>query len=251
GESDSTHPEYVPNIITWQADYENDIKLINNQLTDIPFVCSQASTFTRSAEGTTVDQWSTNGVLAPFYASRSAPDKFILASPYYPYQMHTDLLHLHASSHPKIGESIAIAVENAVFGKGIEGHLAPVNVEFNGTNQVTVNFNMDCVVDLTNPLIPPPEDGNWGFQIFDGATGLPVEIANRQLVNPTTVVLTTTESVSSGPYRGVGYALYGYTSPKTIGTQARGCIRSEKPMAVSRLDGEVLYYWCNHFFLNF
>lgn len=253
GESDSSHPEYIENIIQWQIDYQNDLQAISNQLSDIPFVCSQASTFVRSSSSTPVQNWQTPGVLAPFYASRSHPGKFIMAGPYYSQPMNnSDFLHLRDVGHAKMGEYKGLAALNGVFGTSKFGGLEPIDIEYNGTSEVIINFHVPygpLVIDPDNPLIPPPEDGNWGFQIFDGLTGLPVVIAQKDL-GPTYVRLITTQPIAAGSQRGVGYGLYGYTSPKTLGTQPRGILRDQCPTK-SRVDGQPLYHWCDHFFLSF
>ncbi|MBY6308637.1 hypothetical protein [Alcaligenes faecalis] len=254
GESDSGRADYMSSILTWQSDFESDIKALTGQHGVIPFICSQASTFVAPAS-LPVQSRDLYGVLAPFAASRNHPDKFIVAGAYYSIPMSPDLLHLASAGHFKNGERLAFAVEAAVFGRRSLGGCEPVQsnpvtLESARTVRVRLDPTYGAVVfDDSHPLNPAAEDGAYGFELFDGETGLKVEIESV-VVDGKDVLITAVEPIRVGQYRAVGYALQGYGNTKVLGEQGRGQVRDERP-SLSLFDGEPLHCWLPHFLLNF
>ncbi len=244
GESDSTRTSYLDSIKTWQSDFSADIKAITGQLADVPFLCTQASTFSGEA---------VNGVLAPWLAAQEFPGRFFVSAPYYSYSLVNDLLHLGPSS-PIVGEKMGhtIARISGLFGEHNLGHLQPVNITYDGDRTIDVEFYVPTpplVRDTTDTVVNSPAPENWGFVIRDGSSA-EVPISSVSLLNATTVRIVTASSPAAGASRSVDYALSGFPTPKERGYQARGQLRDSTAVQ-SIITDQPLYDWCVHFRKSF
>lgn len=239
GESDSTKSVYLEGIKTWQSDFESDIKAITGQVGDVPFLCSQASTFTGS---------NTHGVLAPYFAAKNSNTHYV-AAPYYPYEFATDNLHLGESAG-FVGEKLAHAACRiaGLFGSASYGSVQPTSIVYDNAKKITVNFHVPVkplVGDTSYTETSNPPADNWGFVVKDGS-GSAVTITDIRVVGGDTVEITTESIVSEGSYRAVEYALNGFGSQKVFGEQARGSLRDSENLP-SIIDGRPLHNWCVHF----
>jgi len=254
GESDSARAVYMDGIVSWQTSYEARIKAITGQLGSIPFICSQASTFSVTT-GTPIQNRARYGVLAPFAASRLHPGKFYVAGSYYTLPMNSDYLHLTNVGHFKNGENLAFAAEAAVFGQREMGGFEPtVAAPLSIIDSQTVRLSSlpmvgSPVLDDTHPLNPPNPDGGHGFEFFDGETGETVPVIDFDIDGRDLIIRAET-AIPEGQYRGLGYALKGYNNPKAAGEQGRGQIRDERG-TLSVLDGQPLHTWMPHFLISF
>ena len=134
-----------------------------------------------------------------------------------------------------------------MFGAKDKGALQPTSVNYNGANEVTVNFNVPVspmVRDTTYTNVNTPAPADWGFRIRDGS-GETVAIKNIQIVGDA-VKITTGTTIASGTFRSVDYALTGFGKTKVYGEQPRGQLRDSEKLA-SIIDGKPLYNWCVHF----
>lgn len=246
GESDSIRTSYLDSIKTWQSDFSADIKAITGQLADVPFLCTQASTFSGDT--------AVNGVLAPWNAAQDTPALFHVSTPYYPYPLVNDLLHLGPSS-PVIGEKMghAIARISGLFGEHELGHLQPISITYDGSSTIDIEFyvpTLPLVRDTTDTVVNSPAPDNWGFVVRDG-TGAAVTISSVSFLNDTTVRIVTASAPASGASRSVDYALSGFPgSPKVRGLHARGQLRDSTNVN-SIITGQPLYDWCVHFRKSF
>ncbi|WP_407851030.1 hypothetical protein [Bordetella petrii] len=242
GESDSARPEYVSEYLAWQADYESDIQAITRQASPVPFIATQASTFVGSAN--------VYGVLAPYQAVATDSQKFHLASPYYPFAMAEDNLHLGLQALT-LGEKIAHSAVRVLglSGPPSPGTIMPTHIAYDGDRTIDIRFHVPApplVQDATHPAVNSPPPPDWGFRIHDGSES-PVDISSISIVDGHTVRIVTASPPAPGTSRSVDYALAGYPSKlKKAGQQARGQLR-DSDTATSYATGQPLPNWCPHF----
>lgn len=246
GESDSTREAYMEGIKTWQADFNTDIKAITGQLSDVPMICTQASTFSGTAN--------TYGVLAPYFASELATTHH-LGPPYYPYPLYTDNLHLGPSG-ALLGEKIGHVAARVLglFGTKTYGTIRPMSVFFDSANTIDITFTVPTkplVRDTTNVVVNNPAPADWGFKIRDGSNAV-VPITSISIVDGDTVRIVTATTPAPGEHRKVEYALSGFpASPKVTGQQPRGQLRDSTNIKSITEPLVTLYDWCPHFWESF
>jgi len=238
GESDSTRPEYMSEILLWQPDWDADIRAITGQAATVKMLCTQASTF----------QGGKNGVLAPYEASK-ANSNYILAAPYYPYGLVGDNLHLGPNG-VDVGEKSAHVAARAlgIFGSEQYGTIMPTAVNYDGNVTIDLQFHVPVpplVRDTTHPVVNNPSPENWGFEVLDGAGSL-VVINSVAFTGPDSVRIVCDTAPAAGASRCVQYALKGFGSPKVTGEGPRGQLRDSDPI-VSYRTGLPMPNWCPHF----
>jgi hypothetical protein len=238
GESDhlAKNAAYKDNLLTWQSDYETDVKAITQQTDAVIMLHTQMSSWTKYNSATSTIP------MQQLEATLASNGKIALVGPKYNVAYDADGVHLTSAGYRHMGEYYAKAYRQII----LEGRpwepLRPLSVTAAGAI-LRIKFLVPkppLVFDTT--LITNP--GNLGFEFAeDGAA--PAVISQVALEGADTVKITLSKAPSGGNAK-VRYAFTG-TSGQNAGatTGPRGNLRDSDP-AVSR-HGYPLYNWAVHF----
>lgn len=235
GESDHVEKNlrYERDLVTWQADYERDVRAITGQTDPVPLFETQMSSWNHYGAAESVIP------LAQLAAHVAAPGKVILVGPKYHLPYASDGVHLSSEGYRHMGEDYAKAYHRVV----VEGRtwepLRPKTITHTGA-VVTVTFHVPTpplVFDTTRVSDP----GDYGFRIVDDRK---TRITQVVLSGPDTVTITLSGE-PSGAAR-LQYASIGVpNTPAGPRTGPRGNLRDSD--ATVSASGNELFDWCVHF----
>lgn len=235
GESDHVEKNlrYERDLVTWQADYERDVRAITGQTDPVPLFETQMSSWNHYGAAESVIP------LAQLAAHVAAPGKVILVGPKYHLPYAADGVHLSSEGYRHMGEDYAKAYRRVV----VEGRtwepLRPKTITRTGA-VVTVTFHVPTpplVFDTTRVSDP----GDYGFRFVDDQK---TRITQVVLSGPDTVTIT----LSGEPGRAtrLQYASIGVpNTPAGPRTGPRGNLRDSD--ATVSASGNELFAWCVHF----
>lgn len=215
GEQDelgSGNPNYLSDLVAWQASFQRDIPAITGQTETIPLILSQTSSYGIYAGHATP-------IIAPqqLAAADQNPGKILCVGPKYhlPYATGQGV-HLSAAGERWHGEEFAKVLGYVMEGKTWRP-LEPKSAYLRG-NSIIADFYVPVAplqFDTTYVTEPNNFPGSkYGFEFTDGSS-TPPTIAAINIVGPTTL-----EIVLSGPPVGNAPKLaYAWTTP-TSGTAA-------------------------------
>lgn len=244
GEQDEllNNTSYGANLITWQTDYDTDIKAITGQTQDIPlFACQQvgASNSTPSGAGAGAS------AIQLYNAWKSQPSKVVLVGSRYLYgcqQGTFSNLHISPWAQRWHGQFYANFVSRRVFNSQNYRPLSPIpgQITLSGST-ITARFNVE------HPPIQIAFDwvgrvgNNCGFTFFDDSGSPPSVTSVTVASNDTlTIQLSGTPTGSIGSRR-LRYA-YGTSSRGPMAGSTRGNICDSNTL-VSPVDGLPLRNW--------
>ncbi|WP_226781828.1 hypothetical protein [Oceaniglobus trochenteri] len=239
GEADSDNADYQSDLIEWQGDVETDIRAITGQVADVPFLLSMPS----SHIGGTTHTRSIRAMLAAHEAS----DKHFVLAPNYTVPFDGDYLHLTGPGYFILGELIAPAVENILWGAR---DWSPVMITAAARTGTTVTLTYHVPV---GPLVIDTalvaERNVRGFRYWDGAGEIAISavtVTDTGMSGTGTVELTL-GTIPSGTGEYLEYALAGQTGTRTAANIPRGNIRdSAGNTRKSRYDNRPLHNWAVH-----
>ena len=239
GESDhiAVNASYEANLLTWQADYETDVKAITGQTESIPMLHSQFSSWTRFGGSLTSPIPS-----AQLASHVSAPGKLILVGAKYHLPHVADGVHLTNESYRHMGEDYAKVYRRVILEGKTWEPVRPKSITRVGA-VVTVKMHVPApplVIDTA--LVTDP--GKNGFEWVDAGPTTPT-IVSVAVAGFDTVIVT----LSAAPTGANGHLRYAYTGiAGALGgptTGPRGNLRDSD--ATPSRNGYALYNWCVHF----
>ena len=240
GENDdsSGNLNYQANLVTWQSDYNADLKVISGQPRNIPMFHSQMSSWTKYCGRAT-------GIVAypQLAAALSNPGKIVLVGPKYHLPYLADGVHLPAQSQTWMGEEYA----NAIYWTIIRGTtwvpIYPTLIARVGA-AVTVTWNLPPLnTQIVLDTVRVTDPGQYGFEFSDN--GAPLAIDSTVIIG-TNQTRHTLHAVPSGVNMRFRYAYTGVAGNNAGPTTgARGCLRGNYAPASNY--GNTLYPWAVHF----
>ncbi len=202
GECDGKrNPDYGEGLYQLWRDYNQDLKAITGQVSDIPLFASQQSTRgSGSPQSSAIQLWE---------ASVAHPGEIICTGPKYQYEYSSDLLHLPAPGYEALGEKYAEVFDLVVNQKVAWKPLQPEKATRSGST-ITIDFHVPNPPLVWDAHIPTPHAGSveWqngrGFEVED-STGARVTISDAA-IQGSSVVLT----LADPPPAGTLYVAYAY-----------------------------------------
>lgn len=237
GESDhvAKNAAYGDNLLTWQADYETDVRAMTGQAEPIPMLHTQMSSWTKYNAA----QSDIPGL--QLKASLGRPDRLVMVGPKYFLSYVADGVHLTNTGYRHLGEYHAKVYRAVVLEGRAWSPLRPLSVRRDGM-VLRARFQVPVpplVLDTT--LVTDP--GRYGFEFTDEGA-MPATITEVRLVGPDEVAVT----LSRAP-TGRGRLRYAFTGVAGMAagprTGPRGNLRDSD--ATRSRNGDPLYNWCVHF----
>jgi len=238
GESDhvAKNAAYKDNLLTWQSDYDTDVKAITGQADSVIMLHTQMSSWTKyNSTTSTIPMQQLDATLA-------SNGKIAMVGPKYNIEYDADGVHLTTAGYRHMGEYYAKAYRQII----LEGRpwepLRPLTITKAGA-VIRVKFLvpkpplMFDTVRVTDP-------GNLGFEFTeDGAA--PAVISQVALEGTDTVKITLSKA-PSGANAKVRYAFTGVSGQRAGATTGpRGNLR-DSDTSTSRY-GYSLFNWAVHF----
>jgi hypothetical protein len=227
---------YAADLLTWQADYERDVRTLTGQGEPVPMLYTQVSSWTFYHDETSPIPG------AQFQAALARPDRLLLVGPKYFLPYAPDGIHLNNLGYLLLGAYHAKVYRRAVLEGRPWSPLRPVSVSRSGAT-LRVRFHVPVPpLVLDTHLVSDP--GHYGFAFSDDSGDAP-EITGVRLAGPAEVEITLA-GVPTGGDRRLRYAMTGRPgAPAGPGSGPRGNLRdSDEARAPS---GYALYNWCVHF----
>jgi hypothetical protein len=270
GEADDIiqNGSYDANLLTWQSNYEADVKAITGQAAAIPMFFTQMNSWSGYKPRETP-------VVAPlqYSAWSNNPTKLFLVGPKYMFTYNSsDKVHLaDGNQYCWLGEYYAKAIYK-YFVNGSWAPLAPLSVTRTGASIVIVFNKGGLTLDTT--LVTDPS-GTYasrtytqpatsatnttvtnfkGFEFVDDNATSPSANVTAASISTTTItndtVTLTLSATPTSTNKRIRYA-YSMTSGNAAGpiTGARGNLR-DSDTSYSSLYGNTLYNWCPTFDLS-
>lgn len=229
---------YESNLVTWQANYEADIRAITGQTGTIPLFTDQLSSFFSSFGNT-----KTSSVpMAQLAAAEHNPGKIYMVTPKYFFR-YSDLHHMTAASYRWLGEYYGKVIKKVVVDHQDWKPLSPTSITRAG-NVIYAVFHVPSgrlVFDVTNELAR----SNKGFEYADNTNS--AYITGVQILGLDTVKVTLSRTPTGANQR-LRYAFTGVIGAMpgamVLGA-AGGNLRDTDPYP--SLYGNTLYNWCVQF----
>lgn len=237
GESGDPSPEptYKDALIQWQIDVQNDMQAITGQMSDVPFLICQPSSFRGS------------GAVVRYMAEIHAESQYhCVVGPDYPLSdlYSPDFLHGLGGFYFINGEYLARAFRQTAWGSGGKNKIVRMLSATRSGTAVDIQFE--------TPVAPLQFDGaiserNFrGFQYFDGSGE--VSIIGAAIIdsgsNGVGVVRLTLSNTPGGSEE-VRYACDGQSNPRDLENVPRGQLR-DNAGGNSQFDGRPLHNWAIH-----
>jgi hypothetical protein len=172
GETDANLANYEDELVTLQANYEQDLRTITGQTEPIPMILSQQTVAARDGRPIST--------LAAWRAAKAHPEKFILSGPKYHYQHTQDQLHLSAVQYGRLGAKYAQVFHDTVIMGKPWRPLQPKAVSLEQGN-LTVQFEVPKPPLAWDETLGLPHQTNhvaWaagrGFEVEDAHGEVPI-----------------------------------------------------------------------------
>jgi hypothetical protein len=226
GESDSDNGNYETQVHQLVADYNADLKVITGQVTPIPLLLSQQSTFPGGA-GTS------RSTQAEWRLGLDYPGEVLCTGPKYQYPYSGDNVHMDSLNYGRLGEKYAEVFYQAVVQGRPWKPLQPSAAKLSGAN-ITVSFDVPTMPLNWDPNLAPPHQTQFqawalgkGFEVQDSTGPLTIQSAT---LSGATVVLALAQP-PTGTGLTVSYAMNqdgtGYQGGTDLGR--RGLLRDSDP----------------------
>ncbi|AKU97734.1 Endo-1,4-beta-xylanase Z precursor [Labilithrix luteola] len=238
GESDHVRQNlrYESDLLTWQADYERDVRAITGQREPVPMFETQMSSFTRYGAATSPIPG------AQLAAHVHAPGKLILVGPKYHLPYASDGIHLTNEGYRHMGEDYAKAYRRVVLEGRTWEPVRPQRIARSGATIVVTFYVPSPPLVLDTARVSDP--GNYGFEYEEAGPHAPT-IRNVAVTGPDTVSVTLSAPSTDKSAR-LRYAFTGNAHAKAgPRTGPRGNLR-DSDTTPSRSNNE-LFNWCVHF----
>lgn len=238
GESDHVRQNlrYESDLLTWQADYERDVRAITGQTESVPMFETQMSSFTRYGAKTSMIPG------AQLAAHVHAPGKVILVGPKYHLPYASDGIHLTSEGYRHMGEDYAKAYRRVVLEGRTWEPVRPKRIVRSGATIVVTFYVPSPPLVLDTARVGNP--GNFGFEYEEVGSRAPT-IVNVAVTGPDSVTITLSAPSTEKSAR-LRYAFTGNPHAKSGPlTGARGNLR-DSDTTPSRSKNE-LFNWCVHF----
>lgn len=238
GESDHVRQNlrYESDLLTWQADYERDVRAITGQSEPVPMFETQMSSFTRyGAKASPIPG-------AQLAAHVHAPGKVILVGPKYHLPYASDGIHLTSEGYRHMGEDYAKAYRRVVLEGRSWEPVRPKRITRVGATLVVTFYVPSPPLVLDTMRVHDP--GSFGFEYEETGPHAPT-ITNVAVTGADTVTITLSAPSTAKGAR-LRYAFTGNPHAKAGPvTGARGNLR-DSDVTPSRSKNE-LFNWCVHF----
>lgn len=185
GECDASNPLYEDGLHQLWLDYNQDLKDITGQTTDVPLLVSQQSTIQTASGGSAVAVWKL-GV--------DHPGEAFCVGPKYQYQYAGDNLHMEAAGYRRLGEKYA-EVFDQVVNQGILWKPVQPTAAVLADNKISLTFDVPSPPLQWDENINPPHQrahtawaNGRGFEVKDSTGEL--TISSVEIVGDTTVEIT-------------------------------------------------------------
>lgn len=242
GESDMTNTSYAADLLEWWTDLNADTKAITGQAEDIPLIVSQASSFGNATLGI--------GSRQMLQAAMNNPGKILLIGPKY-HLPYADNVHLTGPGYHILGDHIAKAEMEILFGAGIYAPLQPVEITRSGA---LIDVRLSGVVGgLTIDTTTVTERAGtfYGLQVKEPGAGHggPELTITDVTIEDTDVFRIHLASDPGGPVEVFAGMLGHVEDPRIESERPRTNIR-DSDTTPSSYDGRPLYNWLPHFRLT-